>query len=94
VEEISRQLSIQAIAQVLLAAISQVYSENQEQNAEQKDLKTCILCRKANVQEGMVSEEGSAIKKKPSTLYQYNRKDALMASQETARFHLSQAPGY
>lgn len=38
-EEISKQCSIQAVACVLLNAFSQIYSENQEQRAEWKDLK-------------------------------------------------------
>jgi hypothetical protein len=37
-EEISKR-HIQAVPWLLLAAFSQVYSENQEQKAEQKDLK-------------------------------------------------------
>jgi predicted alpha-1,6-mannanase (GH76 family) len=35
-EEISRQLSIQTVAWLLLAALSQAYSENPVQKAEQK----------------------------------------------------------
>jgi hypothetical protein len=44
-EEISKR-HIQAVPWLLLAAFSQVYSENQEQKAEQKDLKMCSLARK------------------------------------------------
>jgi hypothetical protein len=46
VEEISGQPSIQAVAWVQLTAFCLVYSENQEQKAKQKDLKTCTLPRK------------------------------------------------
>jgi hypothetical protein len=38
-EEISKHLNIQAMLWLLLAAFRQVYSENQEQQSKQKDLK-------------------------------------------------------
>lgn len=39
----SRQPSVQAVACVLQAAVSQIYSENQEQKAELNHLKTLQL---------------------------------------------------
>jgi hypothetical protein len=43
VEEISRQSSIQVMAWLVLAATSQVYSENWEENVEQKDLENLAV---------------------------------------------------
>jgi hypothetical protein len=43
--------------------------------------------------EGMVVKEISSIKKKPSTLHQDTRKDALRAFQELTRSHLLKAQG-
>jgi hypothetical protein len=78
-----------------MAAFSQVYSENWEKKAEQKDLKNLqcgqkCLC-KDGAKKGIVSERISTIKKKLNTFHQDNRKDVLRASQELARPYPSQA---
>jgi hypothetical protein len=74
-----------------LTAFNQVYSEKQKRKAEKKDLKTCSLVRKVSVKlelkKAYFSEDISTIEKKPSTLYQDNRKQALMARPQP-----SQAP--
>lgn len=44
-EEILKQSNTQGVAKVLPAAFSQMYSENQKQKVEQKDLKLCISAR-------------------------------------------------
>jgi hypothetical protein len=62
---------------------------------EQKDLKNIQSGHKrSELKEGMCVEEINFIKKKPSTLHRDNRKDALRASQELARSHKWQTPGY
>jgi hypothetical protein len=65
---------------------------------DQKDLRNLQFGwkshHKVGAKEVMVSEEISTIKKKPSTFYQDNRKDALRASQELAKPHRLQAQGY
>lgn len=60
--------SIQAVAWVLLATFSQIYSENQEQKIEYKDLKTLHFGQrrwtcKLGSREDMVSEEISTIRR-------------------------------
>lgn len=89
-EEISKLPSVQGVAWILLVAFSQIYSENQEQKADIKSLQFHQNGRACKViaMENMVSEKisikkypkcahfGSAYtKKKPSVLYQDNRKD-------------------
>jgi hypothetical protein len=51
VEEISRQSSIQAVAQLLLAYFSQIFSEKWDEK-EQKDLKILQLVRKVFGKDG------------------------------------------
>jgi hypothetical protein len=82
-KEISRQPSIQAATWILLAASSQVYSENQEQNASRIEKHSVGQKRsklKVVDKEGVTVKEISAIKKEPRTLYWDNRKDSLRAS--------------
>jgi hypothetical protein len=71
VEEISRQASIYSVTWLLLAAFRQVYSENWEQKAEQKDLKNSQFVQESQCKDGgkecMISEEISTIEKKPTT---------------------------
>jgi hypothetical protein len=66
-EEISRQ-------SIILGVFIQVYNENWEPKSRQKDLKNFQLVQKSQykdgAKEGLVSEEISAIKKKPTTLHQ------------------------
>jgi hypothetical protein len=49
---------------------------------------------KVVVKESMVVEENSTTEKKPGTLHQDNRKDALRTSQEFSRPQLLQDQGY
>jgi hypothetical protein len=50
---------------IIASAFNQVYGKNWEQKTEHKDLKN-LQCR-VGAKEGMVSEEISNVKKKPST---------------------------
>jgi hypothetical protein len=65
-EEMLGQPSIQAVAWLLLAAFSQIYNENWEQKAEQKNLKTYSLIRK-----------GSPLKLGPRKVWLLNRSAPL-----------------
>jgi hypothetical protein len=97
VKEISRQYRTQAMA--LSCFNSDIYSENQDQKAQQKELKNVQSSQKRSEfkivnKESVVGEEIKAIKMKPSTLSWDNRKDTLRVSQELARPHPLLAPGY
>lgn len=59
-EDISRQLSIQAVSSLLLSALSQVYSENVEQKSEQKALKNVQIRSMLN-QEYLAPLKGSQL---------------------------------
>lgn len=70
-EDFSRVCNIQAVAWVLLAAFSQIYSGNQEQNAKNKThthTKFQFGPGKVGDKSGMVAKEISAISKKPNIL--------------------------
>jgi hypothetical protein len=80
-EEISRQASFQSVAWLLLTAFSQVYSENCEQKAEWKYLKSLPFAQKRSnykvvAKESVAAEQIRAIKKESSILYQDYSKDA------------------
>jgi hypothetical protein len=75
----------------LLADFIQVYGEKLGAKTEQKGLEILqfsqkILC-KVGANEGMISEEIDAIKKKPGTFSGNNGRDVLRAFQELARSH-------
>lgn len=99
VEHISSKNSFQVVAWVLLAVFSQVYSENWEQEEEQKYLKdlqfqensTC----KIGVKEGVIAEKISTIKEKISTFFNRdNRKDVLETCQKLDLLYQPQAQVY
>lgn len=52
VEDISRQHSLQGVTWILLAAFSQVYSDNQEQRLECRDLKNLQFSQKSACKTG------------------------------------------
>lgn len=76
-EEISRHPNVQALAWVLLATVTQIYTENQEQNSRKVFL-NFLFGQKGKITCKFV------IKKKLSTLHQDNGKDASRTSQELA----------
>jgi hypothetical protein len=79
VEEISRQPSIQTVAWILLAVLSQIYSENEEQKAEkiwknlqfgQKRMRMCVcvcVCVCISSQGQSIAKEIGIFKKKSRT---------------------------
>jgi hypothetical protein len=72
-EEISRQHHIQAVAWIVLAAVSQVYSENWEPTVKQKDLRKVQFGQKGSMikvadKKGTVVNEISSFKKKSGTI--------------------------
>lgn len=84
------------MAQVLLADFNEIYNKSWEQEAEWKDLKEIQYGQKRSeqkvqVKEDTVAKEINTIEKKPSTLLQDNKKDALKVFQEWAIPHPMEA---